>query len=180
MNGEVNISALANLEFFPYIEHGQIPALFASKIGVYAIFNQEKNLQFVGYSRDIYLSLKQHLVRQPEQCYWVKFQSISRPSRTVLEQIQNTWIAENGMLPLGNGDDQEKWTQPINVKPFMTPDEQEQYENSTNDELAQIKIIKSVARRVEAEILSILQNRGLEEQLRFNPKLKEAGLLDLK
>ncbi|MGL4620405.1 MAG: GIY-YIG nuclease family protein, partial [Chroococcidiopsis sp.] len=45
---------------------------------------------------------------------------------------------------------------------------------------AQIKILKTAARRVEAEILSQLQTRGLQMQLRFNPKLKEQGLLDLK
>jgi hypothetical protein len=46
--------------------------------------------------------------------------------------------------------------------------------------MAQIKIIKNVARRVEAEIIAVLEVRGLQTQIRFNPKLKENGLLDLK
>ena len=49
-----------------------------------------------------------------------------------------------------------------------------------NDEMTKIKTIKNVARRVEAEILQILEQRGLNMQIRFNPKLKESGLLDLK
>ncbi len=181
MTNEINIPALANLEYFPYIdEHGQLPEIYQGKIGVYAIFNQEQVLQFVGYSRDVYLSLKQHLVRQPQECYWVKVQTISRPSRTILENIENAWIAENGSVPLGNADNQEIWTQPINVKPLMTSEEQEKYHHPANDELAEIKIIKNVARRVEAEILLVLKERGLQEQFRFSPKLKEEGLLDLK
>jgi hypothetical protein len=32
---------------------------------------------------------------------------------------------------------------------------------------------------VESEILSLLATRGLKTQIRFNPKLKDQGLLDL-
>jgi hypothetical protein len=181
MNTEINIPTLANLDYLPYIDdQGQLPELFQGKIGVYAIFNQGKELQFVGYSRDVYLSLKQHLVRQPQECYWVKVQTIDRPSRTVLENIENAWIAENSNPILANTDYKERWTQPINVKPLMTNAEQAEYQNPAHDELAQMKIIKNIARRVEAEILLLLKNRGLQEQFRFNPKLKEEGFLDLK
>jgi hypothetical protein len=181
MTTETNISSLATLEYIAYIdESGQLPEQFQSKIGVYAIFDREKVLQFVGYSRDVYLSLKQHLVRQPQNCYWVKVQTIERPSRAILENIENAWIAENNSVPWGNAEQKEKWTQPIDAKAVMTPEEQASYENPLIDEMTQVKIIKNVARRVEAEILEVLQARGLQLQIRFNPKLKEEGLLDLK
>jgi hypothetical protein len=181
MTTETNISSLATLEYIAYIDdNGQLPEQFQSKIGVYAIFDREKVLQFVGYSRDVYLSLKQHLVRQPQNCYWVKVQTIERPSRAVLENIENAWITENNSVPLGNAEQKEKWTQPIDAKAVMTPEEQVNYENPLIDDMAQVKIMKNVARRVEAEILEVLQARGLRLQIRFNPKLKEEGLLDLK
>ncbi|OUL20583.1 Nuclease subunit of the excinuclease complex [Nostoc sp. RF31YmG] len=181
MNTETNIPALATLEYVPYIDDtGQLPEQFQGKIGVYAIFDQERVLQFIGYSRDVYLSLKQHLVRQPQQCYWLKIQTIDRPSRTALESIEQAWIAENGTMPLGNGEHKEKWINPIGVKALMTTEERENYQKPVNDELAQIKILKNVARRVEADILAILETRGCQMQIRFNPKLKEEGLLDLK
>jgi hypothetical protein len=181
MSNETNAPSLDSLEYIPYIDNnGQLPEEFSGKIGVYAIFDENKSLQFVGYSRDVYLSLKQHLVRQPEQCYWVKVQTIERPSRSILESIESAWIQKNGSVPLGNRENQEKWTQPINVKSLMTSEEQVSYESPNNDELAQIKILKNVARRVEAEILKTIEARGLQIQLRFNPKLKEEGLLDLK
>ncbi|HIK06309.1 MAG TPA: GIY-YIG nuclease family protein [Trichormus sp. M33_DOE_039] len=181
MTNETNLPTLQSLSYIPYIdENGQLPEDLQGKIGVYAIFNQEKSLQFVGYSRDVYLSLRQHLVRQPQQCYWVKLHAIDRPSRTILENIEQAWIAENASLPVGNGEQKAIWTQPIDVKTIMTPEEQVNYHNPANDEITQMKILKNIARRVEAEILASLELRGLKTQIRFNPKLKETGLLDVK
>ncbi len=175
------IPELTSLEFIPYIDdNGNLPEQYQGKIGVYAIFDREKALQFVGYSRDVFLSLRQHLVRQPKFCYWVKVETIERPSRKILEEIEQAWIAENGSLPVGNGENKEKWIAPIDAKALITPEEQTNYDNPVNDEMAKIKIIKNVARRVEADILKELEARGLQMQVRFNPKLKEEGLLDVK
>jgi hypothetical protein len=173
--------ALSSIDYIPYIDDsGQLPENLQGKIGVYAVFNQEKDLQFVGYSRDVYLSLRQHLIRQPEYCYWMKVQTIERPSRAILEGIEKAWIEENGSIPIGNGENKEKWTQAIDAKALMTAEERSSYESPNNDDIAQMKIVKNVARRVEADILKVLEMRGLQMQVRFNPKLKEEGLLDLK
>ena len=179
MTTETDIPSLASLEYIPYIDaSGQLSEQFQSKVGVYAIFDQEKVVQFVGYSRDVDLSLKQHLVRQPQKCYWIKVQTIDRPSRTILESIRDAWTAENGSIPVGNGSEEAKWTQPIDAKVAMTADEQISYKSS--DELTQSKLLKTIARRVEGQILAELESRGVQMQIRFNPKLKEKGLLDLK
>ncbi len=179
MTTQSNISTLASLDPISYIDQqGQLPTFLQGKIGVYAIFDQHQVLQYVGYSRDIYLSLKQHLVRQPQYCYGVKVQTIERPSRTILEEIRQAWITENGSVPLGNSEQTEQWNQPINVKPFMTEEEKATYEKS--DGIEQEKLLRQVARRIEADILEQLKQRGLQEEIRFNPKLKTSGLLDLK
>jgi hypothetical protein len=175
------IQNLASLELFPYIDsEGKLPEFVQGKIGVYGIFDNEKVLQFVGYSRDIYLSLKQHLVRQPLQCYWLKVQTIDRPNRTILESIRESWIAENGSLPTGNDTDAALWNDPIDTKNVMTAAEVASYDGIVADEIAKDKLLKNVARRVENEILSQLKARGVTEEIRFNPKLKTSGLLDLK
>lgn len=176
-----DIHSLASLEFIPYIDsEGKLPDFVQGKIGVYAIFDKEKVLQFVGYSRDIYLSLKQHLVRQTQDCYWLKLQTIEKPSRTILESIRSSWIAENGSQPQGNGADAANWNDPIDTKTVMTTEEVANYEGIFADEIAKDKLLKNVARRVENEILSLLKARGVTEEIRFNPKLKTSGLLDLK
>jgi hypothetical protein len=179
MTAPTEIPTLASLEYVPYLdENGCISEDVRGKIGVYAIFNQKKELQFVGYSRDIYLSLKQHLVRQPQSCYWLKFQTITHPSRNILEAMRQAWIQENGTTPLGNGKEEACWIQPIDAKPAMTDEEKAQYEQT--DELGQIKILKKVARRVEEKIKEQLAHREVKMDIRFNPKIKEQGLLDLK
>ena len=179
MSTQTATPSLASLEFLPYLTtEGCIDENISGKIGVYGIFNQERSLLYVGYSRDVYLSLKQHLIRQPEHCYWLKLQTIDRPSRKVLAEIAAAWIAENGTVPLGNASEQHLWTEPIDANPAMTEEEKAQYQQS--EELKQIKIRKQVARRVEAQILSRLGDRGVKMEIRFNPKLKEKGLLDLK
>lgn len=179
MNQQPNAPSLASLAFIPYVnDRGFLPDQFQAKVGVYAIFDQSKTLQYVGYSRDVYLSLKQHLVRQPEQCYWVKIQTIERPSRTTLEAIRDAWITEAGSISPDSQTDL-IWSQPINVKAVMSEVERHSFEGAI-DESAQAKALKQAARRLEADILQRLKQRGVQEELRFNPKLKEEGLLDLK
>lgn len=169
---------LSSLALQPYIDAtGQIPTLHQGKVGIYAIYDADQCLQYVGYSRDIYQSLKQHLVRQPHACHAYKAQTIDRPSRTLLENLRQAWLTEQGTLPPGN-QQEERWTQPIDTKPTMTEAEKAEYADL--DEVAQIKFLKRIARRVEADILAVLDQRGVQMELRFNPKLKESGLLDLK
>ena len=173
------IPALKDLDYIAYLDDtGNLAEQFQGKIGIYAIFDQDKNLQIVNYSRDIYLSLKQHLVRQPQACYWLKADTIERPNRTRLESIRDAWIDENGTKPAGNDTEEAVWNNPIDAKLSMTEQEHLNYEKG--DELMQIKLLKQVARRVEAQILDKLKSRGVQTEIRFNPKLKESGLLDLK
>jgi hypothetical protein len=179
MSQPQNLPSLDNLEFVPFLdEQGKINEIYQGKIGVYGIFNQDQTLQVVSYSRDIYLSLKQHLVRKPLECYWLKVKTIERPSRTILEEIKLKWIEENGQIPLGNGEDEDQWHKPIEVKPLMSDQEKEMYQKE--EEKAQIKLLKKVARRIESQIQEQLEKRGVIMEFRFNPKLKEQGLLDLK
>jgi hypothetical protein len=173
--------ALIELTDLPYIDpEGLLPSQFGGQIGVYAIYNYERVLAYIGYSRDVSLSLKQHIVRQPKQCAWVKVATVERPDRTLLETIKATWIAENGATPTGNGETAGLWEQPIDVKRLMLPEELAQYNDPQLDEQQHQRILKQAARRIEQGILAILSECGVQEPLRFNPKLKDNGLLDLK
>jgi hypothetical protein len=172
-----DIPALATLPLMPYLDaNGQIPTDCQGKVGIYGVFDANQTLQFVGYSRDVYVSLMQHLVRQPAACHGYKLETIDRPSKTLLESIRTAWIDENG-LPPGNRNEA-AWTAAIDAKVTMTAAEQAEYESL--EEVAQIKYLKKIARRVEAKILETLKARGVQMELRFNPKLKESGLLNLK
>ncbi|MEL6927693.1 MAG: GIY-YIG nuclease family protein [Cyanobacteria bacterium J06600_6] len=179
MSTQTQTPTLASLDYQSYLNSdGCISDNIAGKIGIYAIFNGDRNLCYVGYSRDVYLSLKQHLIRQPESCHWFKLQTIDRPSRKILADISSAWIEENGATPPGNDTEEHLWTEPIDANPAMTEAEKAQYQQS--EEVKQIKIRKQIARRVEAQIIAKLKDRGVTMEIRFNPKLKEKGLLDLK
>jgi hypothetical protein len=105
---------------------------------------------------------------------------VSKPDRTLLESVKAFWIEGNGSLPPGNGPLKTQWEQPIDVKSQMLPEESAQYIDPQLDEPKHQSVLKNAARRIETEILATLSQRGVTEQLRFNPKLKENGLLDLK
>jgi len=170
--------ALDAIAFLPYLDAaGQIAAAPSGTIGAYAIFDRERCLQYVGYSRDIATSLKQHLARCPEQCYWVKIHAIERPSRQVLEGTRSAWLAEQKATPPGNGEETERWTQPIDATAHLSATEREQLARS--DDLDRRKLLKNAARRLEAKVKAALEQRGVRMDMRFNPKLKERGLLDL-
>jgi len=179
MSNSTEIPSINDLDYIAYLDSdGQIPQKVQGKIGIYAIFDRDRVLQLVAYSRDIYLSLMQHLVRQPNNCHWLKIKTIERPSRSVLEEIQAKWIEENGSIPPGNNGEQAQWNDPIDAKLTMSEEDCKTYDNS--EEIAKVKFLKKVARRLETKILEKLQERGANMEIRFNPKLKERGLLDLK
>ena len=180
MSSERQSLPLFKLELLPYIDaQGQLPQQLAGKIGAYAIFAADHSLQYIGYSRDIFLSLRQHLVRRPHQCHGLKVQVIERPSRTLLETIRQEWLSDQDAPPPGNTTDQSLWEQPLPIEAAMTPAEQTAFQNAQLDDIGRIKVLKQVGRRMEAEILATLTERGLQASIRFNPKLKEKGLLDL-
>ncbi len=179
MTTKDKVSDLQSLDYFPYLnDDGLIDDKLCRKIGVYAIFNKGKHIQFIGYSRDIYLSLKQHLVRQPDNCYWLKFEIMEHPNRSILEQIKMNWTEQYEECILKNSEYQMLWTQPIDAKIKMTEEDRVIYANS--DEISQIKLLKKIARQVQSDIEKSLLERGSSVEIRFNPKLKEKGLLDLK
>jgi hypothetical protein len=170
---------LGDLPFIPYLTStGTIDPQYQGKIGVYGIFDQAQILQYVGYSRDLAASLLQHLVRQPQACWWLKFHIVDRPQRELLENLRRAWLGENGAVPPGNGEAQNLWCQPIDVRPYLTATEQ--ISLNQGDDLAQAKLLKAVARRVEEERRAELKARGVNQEIRFHPKLKEQGLLDVK
>ena len=173
-----SIPTLASLDMRPYLADGALPSDLNGKVGIYAIFDQAQTLQYVGFSRNVTVGLVQHLVRCPEQCHWVKVHTVERPSRTLLDEIRNAWLAENGAVPAGNSDAQLAWEKPIDAKTFMTDAERQEIADADPTEIN--KLLKQVARRVEVDVKAKVVARGAQMPIKFNPKLKEQGILALK
>ncbi len=74
--------------------------------GVYAVFDQEQQAQYVGYSRNVGLSLRGHVTDNgPQVCAFVRVQVFQFPKRAEMEALRDSWIAETGSVPPGNEGD---------------------------------------------------------------------------
>jgi len=86
----------------------------AKVAGVYAVLNGDRQPQYIGYSRNVALSLRGHLTQFGSvTCALVRVHSFKFPKRDEMEALQNAWIAELGATPPGNVDDSGLWANTI-------------------------------------------------------------------
>ena len=121
----------------------------------------------------------------PDQAYYFQCHHITKASRTLLELIQTEWINSCDGGVDGNYDENIKklWEGALDVKPLFTEEDtvvlNEALYGAKASKIKEESAYKKVARRYEQEKANILEERGLKEKLRFDPKLKGQGLLDL-
>ena len=77
--------------------------------GVYAVLDSQRQTQYIGYSRNVLLSLNGHLAQNGEICAFVRVEAFKFPKRTEMEELRDTWIAQLDSLPLGNGAESDRW-----------------------------------------------------------------------
>jgi hypothetical protein len=101
-----------------------------SKIaGVYAVFDGDRVLQYVGYSRNVQLSLNGHVTQVGEKnCAFLRLKTFKFPKREEMEQLRDAWIAESGIIPLGNQEGGWAATVGEAAKLAMTDAERDAYE----------------------------------------------------
>jgi hypothetical protein len=83
----------------------------AAKVaGVYAVLSHDLQTQYIGYSRNVTLSLRGHLTQLgAEICAFVRVQSFDFPKRDAMEALKNQWVAELSAMPSGNQDNSDLW-----------------------------------------------------------------------
>ncbi|KAL4283754.1 hypothetical protein GQ457_16G023720 [Hibiscus cannabinus] len=91
----------------------EFAAKFPSDAGVYAVFDQNEDLQFIGISRNIAGSLFTHKQSVPDLCCSVKVGVVNEPDRTALTQAWKSWMEEHiqatGKVPPGNETGNTTW-----------------------------------------------------------------------
>jgi hypothetical protein len=103
----------------------------AKVAGVYAVLDRDRQTQYIGYSRNVALSLKSHLTQHgADTCAFVKVQPFKFPKREEMEQLRDTWIAELPQTPPGNADTSGAWAGTVKdaASQTMSPAEREAYE----------------------------------------------------
>ncbi|XP_065852987.1 bifunctional monothiol glutaredoxin-S16, chloroplastic [Euphorbia lathyris] len=90
---------------------------FSKKIpaesGVYAVYDKNDDLQFIGISRNVGASVLSHLKSVPELCCSVKVGVVDEADRDTLTQAWKSWmeehIKETGKVPPGNESGNATW-----------------------------------------------------------------------
>ncbi|MGB7416477.1 MAG: GIY-YIG nuclease family protein [Thermosynechococcaceae cyanobacterium] len=98
--------------------------------GVYAVFDPQQQAQYVGYSRNVGLSIRGHMTQNGAQsCAFVRVQAFQFPKRAEMEALRDRWIAENGSIPPGNeGSGSWAATVAASAAAVMSPQEREAHE----------------------------------------------------
>ncbi|XP_059639042.1 bifunctional monothiol glutaredoxin-S16, chloroplastic [Cornus florida] len=105
-------------------ESDDLAAQLPSDSGVYAVFDGNTDLQFVGISRNIAASVLSHRKSVPDLCSSVKVGVVDEPDRTALAQAWKSWMEEHigatGKVPPGNQSGNTTWVrQPPKKKPDL-------------------------------------------------------------
>ncbi|UNU27298.1 GIY-YIG nuclease family protein [Microcoleus vaginatus HSN003] len=103
----------------------------AKVAGVYAVMDTSRNTQFIGYSRNILLSINGHIAQNGvENCAFLRVQTFKFPKREEMESLRDMWIAELGSIPPGNAADSEMWAATVGqaARAAMSAEEQKAYE----------------------------------------------------
>ncbi|PON92213.1 Monothiol glutaredoxin-related [Trema orientale] len=91
----------------------QFAGKFPPGTGVYAVFDGNGDLQFVGLSRNIAASVLAHRKSVPELCHSVKVGVVDEPDREALTQAWKSWMEEHikatGKVPPGNESGNATW-----------------------------------------------------------------------
>ncbi|KAF5199852.1 Bifunctional monothiol glutaredoxin-s16 protein [Thalictrum thalictroides] len=94
-----------------------------SDSGVYAVYDNNNDIQFIGVSRSIAASVLSHRKSVPELCSSVKVGVVDEPDRTTLTQAWKSWMEEHiavtGKIPPGNESGNGIW---VNRAPRKKPD----------------------------------------------------------
>ncbi|KAL7092670.1 hypothetical protein ACP275_12G177900 [Erythranthe tilingii] len=119
----VVVSAVKNLsetELLPVSSENEIP----SDSGVYAIYNDSDDLQFIGITRNLAASVLTHKKSVPELCFSVKVGVVEEPDKTALTEAWKSWmqehIAASGKVPPGNEPGNTTWVK--KAAPRKKPD----------------------------------------------------------
>ncbi len=105
---EANVTAEANTTIEDWCNAN------AKVAGVYAVLNSSQQTQYIGYSRNVSLSLRSHLTAHgAEVCALVRVQPFKFPKREEMEQLRDRWIAELPSPPPGNIDGSTDWASTV-------------------------------------------------------------------
>lgn len=128
----------------------------AKVAGVYAVLDADRRTQYIGYSRNILLSIDSHIAANGEEkCAFTRVQTFKFPKREEMEKLCDAWIAQIGSIPPGNGEQKALWASTVGeaARAAMSPEEQKAYEEK------KLKLRKAMA---DSSLAKELESAGNE------------------
>ncbi|MCO5594565.1 hypothetical protein L7F22_048597 [Adiantum nelumboides] len=145
--------------------HGRInpPVEPNTVASVFAVLDKNKKVQYIGFSKDLRNSLRVLMGRRPEYCYFFKAYHLPALDQAVMLQTRQQWMSELGTSPDGNSDPTQRkfWEQPVDAGSISERG-------------------KAAAAKAKAKAMSqMLADRGITEEMVYDPKLLEEGKCDI-
>lgn len=129
---------------------------------MFAIYDQNEKLQYIGFSKDIQGSLRSLFSRRPDKAYYYKFVHFPQVNQEEMVSTRGAWFEEVGGAPPGNKLAMERtaWQQPIDAG------------------AAADKGKLQAAEEKSKELIEKIRERGCREQFMPNATLLVDGLVD--
>lgn len=164
--GAAAMPSLNELPLLSYInQQGFVipPVEPGTQATVFAVHDANKKVVYIGFSKDVRNSLRTLLGRRPELCYFYKLHNLSTLDQQQMLSIRSQWFSELGLPPVGNTDpiQRSRWEKPVDA--------------GSISERGKAAAAKSQAKT----LLQTLFDRGLKEEMVYDPALLEQGLCDV-
>ncbi|GAX35538.1 GIY-YIG nuclease family protein [Nodularia sp. NIES-3585] len=137
--------------------------------GVYAVLDAKRQTQYIGYSRNVLLSLNGHVSQYGEQkCAFVRVQTFKFPKRQEMEDLRDAWIAEVETTPPGNAAEGGVWANTVGeaAKAVMSEVERQAYEEK------KLKLRKAMADSTLSKEIEKVDASEAERQLQLEAAVK--------
>lgn len=137
--------------------------------GVYAVLDAERRIQYIGYSRNVLLSLNGHITQNGEQkCANVRVQTFKFPKRQEMEDLRDAWIAELESTPPGNAAESGLWASTVGevAKAVMSVAERQAYEEK------KLKLRKAMADSTLTKEVETVDATEVERRLQLETAVK--------
>lgn len=137
--------------------------------GVYAVLNAERRTQYIGYSRNVLLSLNGHVAQNDEQnCAYVRVQTFKFPKRQEMSDLRDAWIAQLDSIPPGNGAQFRSWASTLGeiANSAMSSEERQAYEEK------KLKLRKAMADTTLIQEVEMLDVSEVERRQQLDAAVK--------
>ncbi|CAL8471625.1 g11167 [Coccomyxa elongata] len=158
-------ATLSDLDLVPILNlqgmiEPEVPAGTAAS--VFAIFDEGKKLQFVGFSKDLRNSLRTVFSRRPDKAFFYKAINLPQLDQNEMVAIRTAWFEEVGGAPTGNklAMERKAWSEPVAAGAISERGRQQAAESQAAEQLVQIKA------------------RGCKEEFIAKPDLLAEGKVD--